>query len=500
MGGHVLIVDRDPVRRAALGADLAEVGKKTAECGHPSDLPGLVAACRPDLLLLDLDEDGAAAIEAMEQARARPGSPLPTLALTPLGRPDLRLAALRAGAEDATSRGMAARLLQARVRSLLRGREASVDLGGPEEQALSLSGLSEEPAAFVAAPAPWRPAPTRVAVLSALRGASLPPGALAPLLGCEVTSLPLVTGLPTRLSPDLVVIDVSGMRGDLAQGARVLALLAELKGHADTRNAATLVLLPAEAIETAALALDLGAGDVVVGPVLLDEVAERARALLSRRAVAERFRAQIRRHLRAAVTDPLTGLHNLHHADPALRRMAEAMGQSGQGLAVMMLDIDHFKSINDRLGHAAGDRVLTEVARRLKARLRKGDLLARVGGEEFRAALPGCTPERARAIAEDLRQAVAARPFAVGPGRPSVSRRAVAAVGARASAPVAPAAKPTPGPATLTVTLSIGIATASAEDVAAGLSLPQLVARADAALYAAKDAGRNTVVLAPSGP
>ncbi len=498
MGGHVLIVDRDHERRTSLAADLAEIGLRTVECADPPQVPGLVAAERPDLLLLDLDEDGSEAIEAMGRARSKPGSPLPTLALVPPGRSDLRLAALRAGAEDATLRAPAARLLQARVRSLLRSREATVDLGGRDEADLALAGLVD---GAPAAPArgSWRPAPTRALILSALtRGSSLPPDVLGPLLGCEVTCLPLSTALPEGPVPDVVIIDANGMEGDLAQGASILALVADLRGRAETRDSGTLVLLPPDAVETAALALDLGAGDVVTGFASLEEVALRARALLGRRAVAVMMRAQLHSRLRAAVTDPLTGLHNLRHADPALRRMADSMRQSGQGLAVLMLDIDHFKSINDRLGHAAGDSVLAEVARRLKARLRSTDLLARVGGEEFRAALPGCSPEHARAVAEDLRRAVASRPFTVGASRPVSPRRAVATVGAQGPSHPLQIDAASPGPTALSVTLSIGVATASAQEVTAGLSLTDLVARADAALYAAKDAGRNAVVSIPA--
>lgn len=131
--------------------------------------------------------------------------------------------------------------------------------------------------------------------------------------------------------------------------------------------------------------------------------------------------------------------------------------QQAQTFSLLQLDLDHFKSINDRHGHAAGDAVLVSVARTLAGSLRPGDAMGRTGGEEFVVALAGGTaPEEARRIAERLRQAVQ-------------------------SAPAVPGGMP--------VTVSIGIATVAAGDHDA----EQVLGRADAALYAAKAAGRNRV-------
>ena len=129
----------------------------------------------------------------------------------------------------------------------------------------------------------------------------------------------------------------------------------------------------------------------------------------------------------------------------------------------MMLDLDFFKAVNDRYGHAVGDEVLVEVARRLRARLRGRDLLARIGGEEFLVAMPGGDLNTASICAERLRLAIGSRPIRV-----------------------SSAAEP------ITVTMSIGIAMAGRVDE----SPEQIVARADQALYDAKSRGRNIVTLA----
>ena len=119
--------------------------------------------------------------------------------------------------------------------------------------------------------------------------------------------------------------------------------------------------------------------------------------------VTELRRAERELEFRAS-HDPLTGLSNRHRLQCELQyAIAHAM-QTHDGLAVLYLDLDGFKEVNDRGGHDAGDRLLREVAQRLQQGLRKGDLVARVGGDEFVAVLPGCRDaEAARAIADGLR-------------------------------------------------------------------------------------------------
>lgn len=105
-----------------------------------------------------------------------------------------------------------------------------------------------------------------------------------------------------------------------------------------------------------------------------------------------------------ATHDLLTGLPNRHRLHVELQYAIAKAAETGEGLAVLYLDLDGFKAVNDRAGHATGDRVLREVGQRLQQGLRQGDLVARVGGDEFVALLPGCRDSRAaRTIADDLR-------------------------------------------------------------------------------------------------
>lgn len=167
------------------------------------------------------------------------------------------------------------------------------------------------------------------------------------------------------------------------------------------------------------------------------------------------------RHLddlaRLAREDALTRLPNRRAFDEALAREVARAERSGAPLCALALDVDRFKRVNDLHGHAAGDAVLAAVAGRAAAALRAGDLLARVGGEEFAALLPGADLDAAADIAERIRAAVG-------------------------GAPVDAAGRP------LAVTVSVGCAR-----LEPGEGGPGLLARADARLYAAKAAGRDRV-------
>lgn len=174
-------------------------------------------------------------------------------------------------------------------------------------------------------------------------------------------------------------------------------------------------------------------------------------------------RAQVRIS-RLADTDPLTGLPNRRGLAAALDRRAATQDRGLSG-AVLVIDIDHFKSINDTYGHESGDRVLADVAARLQGIMRADDIVARWGGEEFLAVLGRADGAAAVAIAERLREAVSGRAFVLDRG------------------PIA-------------VTVSIGAALVAAGET----KIDAAVARADTALYAAKRDGRNRAVLNPPEP
>jgi two-component system, cell cycle response regulator len=180
---------------------------------------------------------------------------------------------------------------------------------------------------------------------------------------------------------------------------------------------------------------------------------------------------------RLSLTDPLTGLWNYRYLRESLRREVERASRFGRMLTVAVLDLDHFKEVNDTYGHAAGDAVLVEFARRLRAGLRGVDLAFRQGGEEFVVLLPETDAFGGAIVAERLGAAIRDLPVPIGPRRIE---------------PSSPAAVQD-----IPISVSIGIAVYPEN----GNTAQQVLDAADAALYAAKNAGRDTYRLAePAAP
>lgn len=172
--------------------------------------------------------------------------------------------------------------------------------------------------------------------------------------------------------------------------------------------------------------------------------------------LAERLHVALQKVELDAATDALTGQGNRRALDELLKQQAELYISSGKSFSILMLDIDYFKAINDGFGHLTGDDVLRAFTQRVREYLRPGDVCARFGGEEFVVVLPRTTLEKAREVAERLRLGVAQSPLLQTPR--------------------------------LQVTVSIGVATLGPEQ-----TVGDLLATADAAVYAAKNAGRNKV-------
>jgi two-component system cell cycle response regulator len=222
--------------------------------------------------------------------------------------------------------------------------------------------------------------------------------------------------------------------------------------------------------ELSAYALDMGASDLVTQRVSNDEIALRLSLLLQRKNKADQLRARVRNGLEAAVSDPLTGLHNRRYAMPHLRRMLEHSTQTRKPVAVMIADMDHFKRINDTYGHAAGDAVLVQTAERLRENLRAVDLVARIGGEEFLIVLPNVSLKNACKAAERLCAHIHDTPFNL----PNSNQSLMASI-------------------------SIGLSVFEPIDLRGNqqaMPEPQaLLDQADVALYQAKSKGRNRVRL-----
>jgi diguanylate cyclase (GGDEF)-like protein len=254
--------------------------------------------------------------------------------------------------------------------------------------------------------------------------------------------------------PHVVLLD-DGLEGEQA------SLMRDVAGDPELLGTAVILFRSCTSVAAVVDALAAGAGDVWTAPTVGPELIARVRVAFRSRQLLE---LALRRYTDLedlAYRDELTELPNRRGSSRQLEVLISRARRHGHQLALLLIDADLFKAVNDDHGHAAGDVVLREVAHRLRERMRREDLVGRWGGEEFVVALPETTPDAAAAVAESLRAAIAGTP--------------IEAHGAA-----------------LHVTVSIGVAAWIGED------LEDVVDRADRALYAAKAAGRDRVVVEPA--
>lgn len=453
MSGKILIVDDLATNRIVLKVKLCHAHYEVVQAASAKEALRLVAVQRPDLILANACLPDATASDFITALRDAEGSrSIPVMFLQTTDCPSERRAALSAGADDILSKPVPEALLLARLRNLLRQhhgeQELSLQIGGA--QAL---GFAEAPPGF--------DAPGRVGIIARAEAYGL-----QALLARHSAHTTTVIDVDRALSlsdaqppADVYLLQITG-----AETEEGLRLLAELKAAPRSRARPIIALVEADAAALGVTLLDMGADDVITGHPDPRELILRLSAQLRRKRRGERLRAALRDGLNAATLDPLTGAHNRRFALPFLQRLIESSQMSGKSFAVMLADLDFFKQVNDRHGHAAGDQVLCAVTRQLRAHLRTGDMLARIGGEEFLIVTPATTRKRAQRTADRLCAMIAQTPIAV----------------AGQSAP-------------LHVTISIGVTMATPAPAGPPPAVGQLLEEADRALYAAKAQGRNMV-------
>jgi two-component system cell cycle response regulator len=403
----------------------------------------------PDAILLPLMLVGMDVFACCRTLKLFPQTAgIPLVVLTGATRPPERLRALQAGASDCLCWPDDELLIPARLQALIREKHcmdewASLDAiklldnAGPRRNGKELGSV---PVLVVAE----RPAEASL-VAASLRGAGM---------DAATAGSPAEAEHRLREEPwDLVVLSLQLSQGD------PLRFAARLRAGSRTRNIPLLVLSDAGQKAVAAQAFDIGAGDWQELPADPAELGLRASGLVHRKRHLDDLRLTLQDAMTLAVTDPLTGLYNRRYG---LARLRQLLTLYSERLAVLIIDIDRFKSINDSMGHAAGDEALRTIAEILRANARVDDIVARMGGEEFLAILPGIELDEAETIAHRLRLAVAEGCTQQAGGIP-------------------------PG-----LTVSIGVA----GNVDAGVGSEPLLLAADAALYRAKCSGRDRVCVA----
>lgn len=444
MTGHILLVNHASHHLDGLESLLHGARYPTRRVDRDALTDALAGH---DLIVLpyDVTLDNPDLVARLATSRAGRGIVL----VDPAGDRDRRLAGLRLGADDVVPDHAPAEVVLARLRALLRRQMALSDLlpaGDP-------TGFADMPATFCGAAGP---APA-IGLLRMTQGGPCPSERMARATGLPIRPLTPEELFTGPVDTDVVIVPVPPDPRHL----RGLSL-ADLRARGKARHCAVLALADPEHPATLARAFDLGADDGMLGAGDGAEMALRLTRLAAHKRRADRMRAALAEGWALAVTDPLTGLSNRR---AGLAQLAHCIGraqQDGREFAVLLMDFDHFKRINDAHGHLSGDTVLTEAAKRFAACLRPDDVLARIGGEEFLAILPDTGIAQARRIAEKLRRRIEYAPFDL----PAQARSI---------------------PATLSIGLAMGGPNSGRP------SLGALLEDADRALYAAKAGGRNCV-------
>ena len=446
MSARILVVDDQPANVRLLEAKLQ--AEYFDVCTAVDGFAAIEAAKleQPDLILLDVMMPGMDGYETCRLLKDEPRTRhIPVVMVTALDQRDDRIRGLESGADDFLTKPIDDVTLFARVRSLLRLKTVLDELRH-RETSDAISHVLSEPIGELESVA-------RAVVISADPRAATRYAAAMPAQVRTQVELDPIKGIEAaRKNADLLVVDLT------CPGFDGLRLCARIRSDAATRQMPILAVINPGDTANAVRALDLGVNDIIHRPVDAGEMMARVSTQLRRKRYADRLRTQLDESLEMAITDPLTGLHNRRYIASRLHQAMESSNSGGAPVSLLIADIDHFKSINDRFGHEGGDFVLRDFAERIQRDLRALDLAARYGGEEFVLVMPGAGLAEARGASERLRASIASEPFDLGDGR------------------------------TTRVTVSIGCA--QAED---GESAESLLRRADEALYLAKGEGRNRV-------
>ncbi len=402
---------------------------------------------RVDLILMDAIMPGLDGFECCRRLKKNPQTyHIPVIMVTALEETKDRIRGLEAGADDFITKPIDDFNMMARVRSLLRLKMVT-------DQLLGHTGHSAENSRPIIERLEKRRGRILI-VEDHMKRAKQLSDPLETEHDFRVVSDPREIMKASRAGVDLIMISLTAESFD---GLRVCA---SLQFDQSTRDIPILAVGTSVDESKFVRAYDLGINDTLMRPIERQELIARVNTQLKRKFYADALMENFNQNLEMVVADPLTGLGNRRYFDRAVQPLFGQLEENEVPFSVVVFDVDHFKRVNDILGHDIGDEVLKEIAARLATNMRAVDIVSRYGGEEFMIALPDTTQDQALLAIDRIRALIGGTPIFVD------------------------------GEA-LNITLSAGVAAAAKGD-----KLRDVFKRADSALYKAKQNGRNQVLAA----
>lgn len=460
MPARVLVVDDVPANLKILEAKLTAEYFEVLMAPNGKTALEIAAREQPDLILLDVMMPEMDGFEVCRRLKQDPATVLiPVVMVTALSDTQDRIKGLEAGADDFLTKPVNDLILLSRVKSLTRLKTVmdewrlrevtSGQFGGPTASAALMADQEMV---------------SRVLIIESDRFTSEKMRLSLENKSCTVkvsTTAREGAELANDQDHDLIIVSLHLEDGD------GLRLCSHFRSSARTRRLPILLVIEQEQLPGLVKGLEIGVNDYLIRPIDGNELWARVRTQMRRKRYHDLLQEDYQRSLSLALTDSLTGLYNRRYLTSHLESMAERARSSSKPLSVLMIDIDHFKVVNDTYGHAAGDDVLRAIAVEIGRSVREFDLTARIGGEEFVVVMPDTTGAAAMAVADRLCSTIAENQVEIA----SLDQK-------------------------LKVTASIGIATL----LGPGESATNLLSRADEAMYRAKKSGRNRVIVHESMP
>lgn len=452
MTARVLVVDDVVQNVKLLEAKLAREYFDVLTAMNGKDALDIIDREMPDVVLLDVMMPEMDGFEVCRRIRSNPKTThIPVIMVTALDSPKDRVVGLEAGADDFLTKPVSDLPLFARVKSLARMKILIDELKMREStgQNLGLYDAAEFNLKNTFANA-------KILLIEDYHR-------VAERIGRYMEDLAIldvdVAESGEISTPDLEKYDLFIVSLNLGEGDG-LRLCSQLKSAEQTRRTPILVLVDEGETDRLIKAMEMGVTDYIALPMDKNELIVRVKAQIRQKRYADRLRRKMQKNVELATTDAVTGLYNRHFLSSHLDNLMSEQNDKRHNVSLLMMDLDFFKLVNDTYGHASGDEVLAEFARRISNDIRNIDLAARFGGEEFVIVMPETTLDYAAFVAERLRRSISDTPFDISGSEEPVK-----------------------------ITVSIGLALAGENN----LSSSKLLVAADKALYMAKDNGRNMV-------